>query len=914
MTVTKTPAEVCEGIPLDPNKEVDNAEMRILLDEMRAETAAARDGVNRLASAALYAASNITLSGEQSIDGTTTSVSRVLVGGQTDASENGVYVSASGAWARATDADTDAELANAFVYVTSGTTYGGTAWAIAGTPTVGTDDITLTQVSVTGDVPQDSDDLPEGSTNLYLTSVERAAIANAASADYAFQSITAQSATRNYIRLRDDGGTRKVAFGQLSVRRGGSPVLIGNASDWTEFTLPTDGTTEHYYADLSGSNTIKSTTTRSTALDSATAVYLGSAQFTAFQNATGLEVQDEVNTELAQAQTDITQEATDRAAADTAARALWSSKVFAQASSDAFIQLETVNGERKATFPNLRVEREGGGAEVITGATVTIPSDGTETYFYGDLSDATPAVLSTTTKSTAYSSADIVPLGHGAWGEFTNETGLTVRDHDGLQSDKTINGTVVTEGVVRVAAGTQDLPSAYFDKSAWVIPASAKYQYAFPWDGKVRLGSGATLDVSEMINGTAVDIVAPDGACTIYSKDGWQHANADRELTLPINGAIRVSKIGGNEDKGLVVFEGVGTTTSTATGSVLVHTRSALLAGQSQRVQYFSNSGVCGFVRGLDDLGETPSIHFISGATGSTAIDLRGDGSGTNYWWDAEANAGAGDDGPALTTCLAAVDTATGEGQPTPDFILWAQGEGDFRALESGTYTVASYVDSIKKVFDRILTKCASGAKFYIVPLGSREDETEDKGAAAVREAYLQVIADRSDCFLSAEMYDLPRGSHEVHLTHKGTYILGKREARVFDNEDNSGTNNLGPVLNTATLSNGGKTVTLSFTSSEGLEMPVGVQSATDLHGPTPWGFGVIASGESAAENDPIHVDGVVSGNQVVLNAAVDMTGCKLIYPYGLVPDARLGNFVRDKEWFGDLPGFPLRTFITTLA
>ena len=52
---------------------------------------------------------NLTLSGEQTIDGITTSTDRILVKDQTTASENGIYVTAAGAWTRATDFDTDAD-------------------------------------------------------------------------------------------------------------------------------------------------------------------------------------------------------------------------------------------------------------------------------------------------------------------------------------------------------------------------------------------------------------------------------------------------------------------------------------------------------------------------------------------------------------------------------------------------------------------------------------------------------------------------------------------------------------------------------------------------------------------------------------------------------------------------------------
>lgn len=89
------------------------------------------DLVNGLAwkDAALVATtSNITLSGEQTIDGVLTSASRVLVKNQSSGQENGVYDSAAGAWTRTTDADTDVELVNMSIFIESGVTQTGTAW------------------------------------------------------------------------------------------------------------------------------------------------------------------------------------------------------------------------------------------------------------------------------------------------------------------------------------------------------------------------------------------------------------------------------------------------------------------------------------------------------------------------------------------------------------------------------------------------------------------------------------------------------------------------------------------------------------------------------------------------------------------------------------------------------------------
>lgn len=72
--------------------------------------------------------SNISLSGEQTIDGTLTSSSPVLVKDETDATTNGIYTSGSGAWVRRSDANTGALLKNAAVLVTAGSANANSTW------------------------------------------------------------------------------------------------------------------------------------------------------------------------------------------------------------------------------------------------------------------------------------------------------------------------------------------------------------------------------------------------------------------------------------------------------------------------------------------------------------------------------------------------------------------------------------------------------------------------------------------------------------------------------------------------------------------------------------------------------------------------------------------------------------------
>lgn len=96
---------------------------------------------------------NITLSGAQTIDGVSiVAGDRVLVKDQTAAAQNGIYVAASGAWARSSDADTWAELVSAYVFVEEGTTYADTGWVCTVNQggTLGTTAVTWTQFSGAG--------------------------------------------------------------------------------------------------------------------------------------------------------------------------------------------------------------------------------------------------------------------------------------------------------------------------------------------------------------------------------------------------------------------------------------------------------------------------------------------------------------------------------------------------------------------------------------------------------------------------------------------------------------------------------------------------------------------------------------------------------------------------------------------
>lgn len=106
-------------------------------------------GLKLGASVKTVATSNIGLSGLSAINGyTPIAGDRILVIGQTNATQNGVYDAASGSWTRSTDSDTDAELRGYQYLITAGTyinaRYGNTNQSAI---TIGTTNITYQQIS-----------------------------------------------------------------------------------------------------------------------------------------------------------------------------------------------------------------------------------------------------------------------------------------------------------------------------------------------------------------------------------------------------------------------------------------------------------------------------------------------------------------------------------------------------------------------------------------------------------------------------------------------------------------------------------------------------------------------------------------------------------------------------------------------
>lgn len=93
---------------------------------------------------------NVTLSGLQTIDGISVAAGeRVLVKNQTTATQNGIYLAASGAWTRTVDADGSGEISAATaVMVEEGISQADTQWRVTtdGSITIGTSAIAFAQI------------------------------------------------------------------------------------------------------------------------------------------------------------------------------------------------------------------------------------------------------------------------------------------------------------------------------------------------------------------------------------------------------------------------------------------------------------------------------------------------------------------------------------------------------------------------------------------------------------------------------------------------------------------------------------------------------------------------------------------------------------------------------------------------
>lgn len=121
------------------------------------KASAVRDGLAIKAPVKAATTANITLSGEQTIDGVSCATGdRVLVKNQTTTSQNGVYEVSTGAWSRTIDFDGNNDIVEGtLIPVNLGTLYADTIWRVAtSSPSIGSAlSITRASVDTSGYLP-----------------------------------------------------------------------------------------------------------------------------------------------------------------------------------------------------------------------------------------------------------------------------------------------------------------------------------------------------------------------------------------------------------------------------------------------------------------------------------------------------------------------------------------------------------------------------------------------------------------------------------------------------------------------------------------------------------------------------------------------------------------------------------------
>jgi hypothetical protein len=215
---------------------------------------------------------NVTLSGEQTIDGVLTSASRILVKNQSTGSQNGIYVTAAGAWTRSTDADVSAEVTSGMaVSVTEGTLYDNTLWLLSTNDpiTLNTTSLTFIQLPSLNDLLAGAGLTKTGSTvdvgagtgitvNANDVQIDTAVVPRLGVAN-AFTGANTYAGTSTFNNLVTIGSSSHLRLNRIAhagtgvnvllVPSGGGQHIIGvtTAGGSTEIRLPASHTEGHWY-------------------------------------------------------------------------------------------------------------------------------------------------------------------------------------------------------------------------------------------------------------------------------------------------------------------------------------------------------------------------------------------------------------------------------------------------------------------------------------------------------------------------------------------------------------------------------------------------------------------------------------------------------------------------------------------
>lgn len=178
------------------------------------------EGLDVKGSCYVKTTADVTLSGEQTIDGELTSSSRVLVANQDTGTEDGIWVTSSSGWTRADDMPAASSAAGAFTFIEEGTLNKDTGWVCTndvGSDVVGTDDLVFTKFSSAGEyVAGDGLDLSTLTFSLDLKS-GTALVITSTELDLALATAGGLDQTGNELAINLDGSSLVLGASGLKI-------------------------------------------------------------------------------------------------------------------------------------------------------------------------------------------------------------------------------------------------------------------------------------------------------------------------------------------------------------------------------------------------------------------------------------------------------------------------------------------------------------------------------------------------------------------------------------------------------------------------------------------------------------------------------------------------------------------------
>lgn len=336
--------------------------------------------------------------------------------------------------------------------------------------------------------------------------------------------------------------------------------------------------------------------------------------------------------------------------------------------------------------------------------------------------------------------------------------------------------------------------------------------------------------------------------------------------------------------------------------------RSFITAGQSHAAGFIQGGGLHGLQLGLRDIGFTPSLWPIQGATGGSG--LTAESNAVEYWWDPATLT----PGPSALTWKAALNGRPAA-QPAPTAIYWCFGQTDAAQMGALTeFSIANYAQNLRDLFAWMRDEIeddggAANCPIIITPVGSQDAIVPTAAQySAVRWVELALIAEDAYIFQGPSTYDLPRRYYDSHPTLEGQKLQGYRLATTLNTIWNSGTVKPGPVVTQVQELDSGARYRIHIDISRTANPFTKYENV--------YGFAILAAGATPLTGSPLPIKrkawALVGGTTWCLDLYLDVAsvGATVMYPWGSFYESATGRFVRDIVYTEQGNFQPLREFV----